>query len=219
MSAGRAALALVVAIAACASGPPAPDWQGNAKGAIERSVAAQLRFDHRVADLEFARARGETARSGRFDLVARIELMRCAARVASLQFEPCAGFDAIRDQAGDAERAYADYLAGQPLPAAAIALLPAAQQTGAASGGGAALKSIEDPLARLVAIGVRLRTNRIDPAAIELAVETASEQGWVLPLTAWLTVQLKRAEAAGAGDDVTRLKKRIELVTVRAATS
>ncbi len=202
--AGAIALVLVRLLAACSSTPPPPDWQSNSKIAIERAVAAYLSGDARIEALEFDRARGEVARTGRFELVARIELLRCAGRVASLVFEPCAGFEALRDQADPAERAYADYLAGGAAPQDA-ALLPATQR-------GDALKDIADPLARLVAIGVRFETGRADPAAIQLAVDTASAQGWRRPLLAWLGVQLKRAEAAGAGDEARRLRRRIELI-------
>jgi len=199
--AGAAALLF----AACSSTPPPPDWQSNSKTAIERSVAAYLNGDERIEALEFDRARSEVARTGRFDLVARIELLRCAGRVASLVFEPCAGFEALRDQADPAERAYADYLAGRAAPPQDLALLPEAQRGGVP-------KDIADPLARLVAIGVRFETGRADPAAIQLAVDTASAQGWRRPLLAWLGVQLKRAEAAGADDEARRLRRRIELV-------
>ena len=204
MSRTLAAGALALLLAACSSTPPPPDWQSNSKTAIERSVAAYLSGDARIEALEFDRARSEVARTGRFDLVARIELLRCAGRVASLVFEPCAGFEGLRDQAEPAERAYADYLAGRATPQD-VALLPAAQR-------GEALKDIADPLARLVAIGVRFETGRADPAAITLAVDTASAQGWRRPLLAWLGVQLKRAEAAGADEEVRRLRRRIELV-------
>ncbi|HEY9023616.1 MAG TPA: hypothetical protein VIP05_04885, partial [Burkholderiaceae bacterium] len=207
-----AVLTTALTLAACSSTPPPPDWQSNSKTAIERAVAAHLTGDERIEALEFARARSEVARTGRVDLAARIELMRCAARVASLSFEPCRGFEALRDQADDAERRYADYLAGRAVAPPDIALLPPAQQIGAGPGSGAALQEIADPLARLVAIGVRFETNRADPAAIELAIATASAQGWRRPLLAWLNVQLQRAQSAGAQADVERLRKRIELV-------
>ena len=216
-SAAVAMLALLVT--ACSSTSPPPDWQGNAKTAIERSVAAQLNGDARIEALEFERARREVARTGRFDLAARIELMRCAARVASLAFEPCTGFEAIRDQAGAAERAYAEYLEGRAVAPQDIALLPAAQQIGAGTGTGSSLKDIADPFARLVAIGVRFRANRADPAAIDLAIDTASAQGWSVPLLTWLGVQLKRAEAAGADDEARRLRRRIELILGTRAVS
>jgi hypothetical protein len=196
--------AIVSMLAACSSTPPPPDWQSNSKAAIERAVVAFLNGDARIEALEFERARSEVSRTGRFDLVARIELLRCAGRVASLVFEPCAAFEALREQAGPAERAYADYLAGRGASQDA-ALLPEAQR-------GQAPKDIADPLARLVAIGVRFETGQADPQAIQLAVDTASAQGWRRPLLAWLGVQLKRAEAAGADDQARVLRRRIDLI-------
>jgi hypothetical protein len=202
-------------LAGCASGPLPPDWQTNARSALERAVRAYLTGDARIEASEFARARREIARAGRTDLAARIELTRCAVRVASLAFEPCAGFDALAAEAAPTERAYAEYLAARP-GAYVGALLPpqhrgvaAALAAGDADG---ALRAIEDPLARLIAAGVILRADRASPATIELAVETASAQGWRRPLLAWLNVALMRAEKAGDQAQAQRLRRRIALV-------
>ncbi|MDP3825246.1 MAG: hypothetical protein Q8Q74_01725, partial [Polaromonas sp.] len=94
-------------LAACSSGPKAPDWQMEAKTAMERSVAAYLEGNSRGEAQEFARVRSELSSTGRSDLLARAELLRCASRVASLVLEPCAGFEALRPDAAPAERAYA----------------------------------------------------------------------------------------------------------------
>jgi hypothetical protein len=188
----------------CAGHPPPPDWQGNAKTASERAVAAYLVGNARVEAAELARARAEVARTGRADLLARVELAQCAAQVASLVFGPCAGFEALRADAAAPERAYADYLLAKATPADA-ALLPEAHR-------GAVPGAIAEPLARLIAAGVQFEAGRADPPLIALAVETASEQGWRRPLLAWLGVQLKLAEQAGAADEAQRLRRRIALV-------
>ena len=193
-----------VTLAACSSAPTAPDWQANAKTATERSVAAYLTGNARIDAAELARARSEVARTGRADLLARVELTHCAAQVASLVFGPCSSFEALRADAAAPERAYADYLLAKAAPADA-ALLPAAHR-------GAAPASIADPLARLIAAGIAFEAGRADPALIALAVETASDQGWRRPLLAWLGVQLERAEQAGASDEVQRLQRRIARV-------
>ena len=119
--------------------------------------------------------------------------------------DPCTGFDALRADAPPAEQAYADYLAGLPHDAA---LLPAAQR----GAGPDTLGAIGDPLARLVAAGVLLRTGRASPTVIAAAVDTASAQGWRRPLLAWLQLQLQRAEQAGAEADAQRLRRRIALI-------
>ena len=210
--AGLAAMLL----AACASHPPAPDWQGNTKAATERAVAAYLVGNARVETAERARARSEVARSGRADLAARVELTHCAAQVASLVFGPCVAFELLRNDAAAPERAYADYLLASVAPQD-VALLPDAHRAVAAGGPNdaanvAALRAIEDPLSRLIAAGVLFGANRADPQVIALAIDTASTQGWRRALLAWLNVQLKRAEQAGANDETERLRRRIALV-------
>ena len=185
-----AALALLLLLAACSGSPPVPPWQLEASDALQSFQQRYLSGDTKAADTEFARARGELTATGRADLVARAELVRCAARVASLDFEPCSGFEALRDGAGPEETAYAAYLEGR------VQRQPASE-----------------PLARLVAYGVQLRAGRIAPQDVGAAVDIASAQGWRRPLLAWLGVQLKRAQDAGDSDTAARLKRRIDLVS------
>ena len=209
----------LLALAACSSGPKAPDWQMEAKTAMERAVAAYLEGNSRVEVQEFARARSELSSTGRPDLMARAELLRCASRVASLVLEPCAGFEPLRPDAPAAERAYADYLAGQLQPQD-LALLPAPQRAAAAVGAdAAALKAMADPLSQLVAAGVLFRAGRASPAVLQQAVDTASGQGWRRPLLAWLGVQLQLAEKGGDTEAAARLRRRIALTQNPAAGS
>lgn len=209
----------LLSLAACSSGPKAPDWQMEAKTAMERAVAAYLEGNSRVESQEFARVRSELSSTGRSDLMARAELLRCASRVASLVLEPCAGFEVLRPDAPAAERAYADYLAGQLQPQD-IALLPAPQRAAAAAGAdAAALKAVADPLSQLVAAGVLFRAGRASPAVLQQAVDTASGQGWRRPLLAWLGVQLQLAEKGGDSEAAARLRRRIALTQNPAAGS
>lgn len=203
-----------LALAACTSQPPVPDWQLNAHGAAQKAVEAYLSGQTRVAALEFSRARKETARTGQPALLARVVLLECAARAASLELGPCDAFDALSPDAGASERAYADYLAGR-LPPQDAALLPPAQRAAATAAAGAkapVLEAMADPLSRLVAAGVLLQAGQADPATLRLAVDTASRQGWRRPLLAWLLVQAQHAEASGQAEEAARLRRRILLV-------
>jgi hypothetical protein len=187
----RNSIALALALlAACSSAPPTPEWQGNAAGSLHDFQQRYLAGDAKGADDAFAFARSELTATGRADLVARAELIRCAAQVASLVFDRCAGFEALRADAGPEERAYADYLEGR------VGRTPS-----------------NEPFSRLVAYGVQVRTATIAPQGISSAVEISSGEGWRRPLLAWLGVQLKRAEAAGDSETAARLKRRIELVS------
>jgi hypothetical protein len=180
----------ILLLSGCAGGPPPADWQLNSIAALNSYKQAYLRGDSRAADFEFDRARAELRSTGNPALVARAELVRCAVRAASLEFDACPGFEKLRADAGAEELAYAEYLAGRAERAAG-----------------------EDALSKLVSSGVRLNSNKITPAEIAAAVGIASAQGWRRPLLAWLGVELKRAEAAGDREAAERLRRRIEIVT------
>ena len=195
-------------LAACSSTPKPPDWQLEAKGSMDRAVAAYLEGNNRIDAAELARARSQLSRTGRADLLATAELLHCATRVASLVFEPCAGFENLRVDATPEQVAYANYLRGNAQPQD-MALLPASQRALAA--GGAGTPGAADPLSRLVAAGVLLQTGQVTPAVITQAIATASAQGWRRPLLAWLGVQAQRAEQGGDVEEAARLKRRIAL--------
>ena len=206
------AVCILVALAACSSNPPPPQWPAEAKGSSDRATEAWLSGDGRIEAAEFNRARAEVARTGQVALVARLELLRCATRVASLVIEACTGFDALAQDAAPAEQAYARYLAGTS-QAADSALLPEAHRSLIGNAApDAALAAVKDPLSQLVAAAVLFRTGRATPGVITQAVDTASSRGWRRPLLAWLKVQQQRAQTAGDTAAAAALQRRIDLV-------
>jgi hypothetical protein len=190
---------------------PPPDWRLNAHSSLSSSVTAYLVGNTKIADLEFTKVRTEIASTGRTDVLARVELVRCATHVASLEFKDCVAFQKLFIDAADSERVYADYLAGRWVDLN-IALLPA-QHRRVVAGEDGALGSIEDPLSRLVAAGVLFQLGRMTPDLVTLAIRTASDQGWRRPLLAWLGVAIRRAEKLGNKDKVLYIQRRIDLVT------
>ena len=217
-----AGMCLAMLLSACASGPPAPEWQAQAHSELQTFSQAYLRGNSWVAAQAFSRARSETASTGRAEQVARAELTRCAVQVASLVFDDCPGYLALAPDTEPATRAYAQYLSGRwdgldaaQLPEQHRALVQqAAAGTPSPEHGQSALSAIADPLARLVAAGALLRSGRLTPADIATATETAAAQGWRRPLLAWLGVQLTRANAAGQAskDQAQQIQRRIDLV-------
>lgn len=211
-----AALAGLLTAAGCASGPTPPDWQAGALQALQDAQTAYLKGDTAGEARHFERARSEIARTGNLALMARAELMLCAAHVASLVFEPCAGYEALQADAAPPERAYAAHLAGHST-AQDLSLLPEGQRAVAGASANpeatlAALKAQPEPLSRLLAAALLFQAGRASPATVDLAAETAAEQGWRRPLLAWLHVQYKRAEKAGDTAEATRLRRRIDFV-------
>jgi hypothetical protein len=183
-------LLLLALLAGCSSGPVPPDWQANSFTAMQRFTRNYLAGNTAAAEREFSSVKEELSATGRTDLMARAELVRCAARTASLEFDGCPGFEKLRADAGSEELAYAEYLAGRTERAAG-----------------------DDVLSKLVSFGVKLNGNKIAPPEIASAIDISSSQGWRRPLLAWLGVQEKRAEAAGDREALERIRRRIELVS------
>jgi hypothetical protein len=220
-------------LSACASHPPPPDWQSNAFAAVNGFTTAYLNGNTKLAEFEFARAKTEVARTGRADLMARLELTRCAAQVASLDLQPCTGYDALAVDAQPAEQAYAAFISGRwsgldpaLLPTVYRSLVKqtleveksnAVSKVASASGSkdtptSSPLSQIQDPLSRLIAAGSLLQREQITPVDLGIAVNTASDMGWRRPLLAWLGVQLKRNQTAGDATAAQQIQRRIELV-------
>jgi hypothetical protein len=180
----------VVFVLGFGGGPTPPAWQSSAKSSLDAFQQAYLRGDTRVAEAEFRVARAELASTGSASQVARAELIRCAARTASLEFDDCPGFEKLRADAGPEELAYADFLAGRATRAAA-----------------------DNGFSQLVSAGVEFRNGKASPQTISAAIDISSAQGWRRPLLAWLGVQEKRAEAAGDAAALERIRRRIALVS------
>ena len=209
-----AVLLALGALSACASKHRVPDWAVNEQGAAERATEAYLSGDSRVAEAEWRRARSEVTRTARPDLLARLELARCAAQVAALDAAPCSGYDAVATDAAEPEQAYARYLRGQ-LSAADVALLPKAQQaiaTQQAAQAAATLAAIEDPLSRLVAAGALAVRGPLPMAVVQQAVDTASAQGWRRALLAWLINQQRLAQEQGDTALAAQVQRRLDLL-------
>jgi hypothetical protein len=181
--------AVAFLLAACGGGQVPPDWQMNALGALSSFQQRYLRGETAAAEAEFVRAKNELRATGRGDLLARAELIRCAVRTASLEIDDCPAFEKLRADAGAEELAYVDFLSGK-----------------------SERKGTEDALSRLVSYGVQFKSDKATPDGIAAAVELSSQQGWRRPLLAWLGVQEKRAEAAGDRAAAERVRRRIELV-------
>jgi hypothetical protein len=208
-------LLLSAALLAACGGTPPPDWKLNAVGLLENAQQRWLEGDSKSADLALTRTRNEIAKSGRIDLLARAELAACAARIASLDFAPCAAFEKLAPNAGTGDKAYAQFLAANWDGLDAKALPPHYADLVAARDAASANRSvaeIKSPLPRLIGAALLFHAGRANPETLGIAVDTASERGWRRPLLAWLEIQHKRAQISGDSEAARLLRKRIDFV-------
>lgn len=209
-----AALFAIAVLSACA-GPRAPAWQTGAQASLERFRVHYLDGASARARRDFNEAMSQLGSTGRLDLAARAELLRCAVATAALDFDACAGFAARQADATKEDRAYGQFVTGQwqqldatRLPVRYRRVLEARDEPAQ----NAAAAAIEDPLSRLVASGALFRMGRLSGDGLDTAIATASAQGFRRPLLALLTVQARRAESAGDAAAIESIRRRIDLL-------
>lgn len=207
---------LALLISACAGGPPVPDWKKDSVSLIEKYKKAELSGENKLADHYFEQALAAAGSAARIEETAKLHLIRCATRQASLVFETCNGFlDLSRLGTNIDDETYYRFISGQrdqidagKLPAQYRDFFKNSDATKAVS----AIQKIEDPLSRLIAISITVMHKQSDDGILNLAAETSSEQGWRKPLLVYLKLLESRASQKGDNTAVERLRTRIKLV-------
>ncbi|MBQ0130718.1 MAG: hypothetical protein KBT18_00670 [Comamonas sp.] len=204
-----------LALAACTRQPAPVAWELAAQSASDRAVAAYLKGQTRVAELQWAEAFDEVAATGQPSTMARMALLQCAAQWAALEATHCQRYQRYAAGAAPAEQAYALYLQAKH-SAADVPLLPAAQQA-------VALQLLSAPgeiqalppapaLSQLTAAGVALRAGRLSPDAVQQAVQVASAQGWRRAAMAWLLVAQRLAQQAADTEGMQAIELRLQVL-------
>ena len=205
----------VLLLSACAGGQMPPEWQSQSHAALERFRQHYLDGNSRPAQRSFAQAKAAVASTGRPELVARVELFRCALGMAALDVDACMGFESVKSDATAEDRVYGEFVSGH-LREQDARRLPSQYRGVATARDDAArnraLQQIEDPVSRLVAAGALFRLAQLSPEGLSAAIDTASAQGYRRALLAYLNVQAKRAESSGDTDALESIRKRIDLV-------
>ncbi len=215
MKSAALAFFLAALLAGCVAAP-SPKWQADAQIALDRFSQSWLEGNTKVAEHYFTEARNAVAGTGRPELAARVELVRCALGTAALDFEVCSRYEAVQADAAAGDKAYAAFLGGRLEKLEAAKLPPQYAPVARAQDEVArnkAMQAIEDPLSRLIAAGALFRAGSLSPQGLGAAVDAASAQAWRRPLLAYLGVQAKLAETAGDTAALEALRKRIELVS------
>jgi hypothetical protein len=208
-------LPVVLALGACSSGPAVPDWQAQSQSALQEFRQRYLEGDSSGAARAFARARAALASTGKPELVAKAELVRCALGVAALDFDACKEYESRKTDAARDDFSYGNFVDGA-LQEGDVQLLPSQYREIAAAhddpSRAKALARITDPVSRLIAAGATFRQSMLTPEGVALAVDAASAQGYRRPLLAYLNVQAKQAQAAGDTAAEEAIRKRMEIV-------
>jgi hypothetical protein len=188
-------------LAACGTGgPPPPDWKADSADLIERYKKYALDGDNVLAERYFQQALMATGGAGRIADTAKLWLVHCATRRASLIADDCHDYaDLARYETSPGDRAYYELVtldwsgldaARLPKPYAALVHAPRTELN-------TTLRGIADPLSRLLAASLVVMRGDADDTTLAIAADTASDQGWRQPLLVYLKLLEKHAAAAG----------------------
>jgi len=205
---------------ACGASEPVPDWTIAAFHRLEDFKKAYLEGNEKIGELQFQKAVGEIKKSGDLDILAKAYLTRMAVRTACLEPPGGEGYRKIAEvETSETHRVFHDFLAGK-MGERDILLLPERYREAAsciargdAKGTVSALRRISDPLSRLIAAGVAVKTGSADEETLQLAVATASREGWKKALLAYLERLRDLYEKSGHPDKAEAIARRMALLS------
>lgn len=211
-------LLLFFCLCACSS-PVIPQWQDTASRRLENYKVNFLNNSEDETEPHFVQAKRAISSNNNLNLLAYAYLTNYALHTAVLEDFDSAEFLRIDKLQPDAShKAYYYLLKGdfgkvEPdrLPAAYRKIWPfilgknitAADQE---------VADITDPLSRLIACGIWVKYLPYDNNILQLAINTAADQGWNRPLFAYLTRLEKYYLEHHEKDKAQNIKERLELL-------
>ena len=187
-----ALLILFLGLSGCGS-KTVPDWQNNSFKYMEYFKKYFLTGDERKSDLYFTKAVEEIKKSGKLDVLAKAYLTKCSVRVATLGEINCDEFNVIEGIEGNRKnnnfytflKGNFDNVDGKLLPERYQKFFKSIK-TDTIEDLNSEIVTIEDPLSRLIAVGLSVKHGRYNESTLRAALDVASAQGWKKALLAYL---------------------------------
>lgn len=207
--------ACLILLAGCGGKTPPPDWKVDSADLIERYKKHELRGENILAERYFQQAVNAAGSAGQVAETARLWLVRCAVRRASLDDDDCSEYvELAKLETTDEDRAYYQFITldWNGVEASRLPKHYAALLAGPADKRLAQVAAIDAPLSRLLAASLVVQRGEADDALLALATETASAEGWKRPLLVYLKLAEKRASEREDAATLADIQARIRLV-------
>ena len=184
---------LILLICACGS-KEIPEWKDTSSKQLESYKHYFLTNKESTSEPHFVKAKKAIARSNDLNLLGTAYLTRYALHISVLEDFDDTDFLRINKIQPDVKNySYYNFIKGN-FPAADNSLLPAhyskllkpAQNKDLAAAV-REINNIDDPLSRLVACGVWVKYLPYDENILQIAINTAADNGWGKPLFAYLS--------------------------------
>lgn len=211
-------LILAALICSCALAP-VPVWKDKAYQQLEDYKKYFLAGKEDAAEPHFIKARKEVASSNDLNLLAAVLLTRYALHTAALEdFDDSELISINKLEPDAANLSYCYFLKGnfravdaKVLPSRYSGIIKAAAGQDATSAA-REIAAIDDPLSRLVACGVWIKYMPCDENILQIAINTASANGWRRPLWAYLNKLHACYYERGDKNKADIVKDRLELL-------
>lgn len=207
--------ACLILLAGCGGKTPPPDWKVDSADLIERYKKHELRGENILAERYFQQAVNAAGSAGQVAETARLWLVRCAVRRASLDDDDCSEYvELAKLETTDEDRAYYQFITldWNGVEASRLPKHYAALLAGPADKRLAQVAAIDAPLSRLLAASLVVQRGEADDALLALATETASAEGWKRPLLVYLKLAEKRASEREDAATLADIQARIRLI-------
>jgi hypothetical protein len=211
-------LSLIWLILGCSS-TPIPDWTYQSFNALESYKTSALTGKSTLADLYFERAVAETKRSGDLRLLGRVYLTRMAMETVLQLPLSEKEFLAIEDIAPDQEnggffrllRGDRGKIDGLSLPTQYRDFYAALQDRNENKVLDA-IGRMEDPCSQVIAVSVCDRWGECREQGYQLAIDTASRQGWKKVLLIYLQKLADDEDSRGEKEKADLTRKKLDLL-------
>jgi len=209
----------VLLLAGCGA-KPAPVWIAAGHKQLETFKQDFLTGrEPPITEIHFRKAVEEIKKGGDADLLGKAWLTRMALQVAVREELEEGGY--LKTEAAEvvpANRNFYRFLKGDTATVD-VSLLPEsyrpfwmAFRSGDAAKAAVTIAAIEDPMPRLIAAGLAASHRLENDAILQIAVETASLNGWKRALFAWLKRLQSSLEASGDAAKVSAIRSRIDMM-------
>lgn len=196
-----------------------PDWTYAGYNQLEDFKKAYLAGREKIAALHFAKATEEIKKSGDLDVLAQAHLTKYAVQTALLErIDDSVYLKIAAVQSTPENSNYYDFMKGRfdqadtrYLPEQYRNLVDALRRGNKTDITAEGLK-INDPLSRLIAVGIIIQYEECDEKLLQNAADTASRNGWKKALLVYLEKLADYYKMKKEAEKEDRVRKRIDLM-------
>jgi len=196
-----------------------PEWKNDSFTHLENFKKSYLIGKGNITELYFNRAVDEISKSGDLDILARAYLIKYAVQIAALETFDDSEYrriDAL--QSAPQNRAFYLFLKGS-FDTVDEHLLPnqyhsylRAHRKGKTEDVTREILKIEDPLSKLIAIGLSVQKSMYDEVTLNAAIDTASYNGWKRVLLAYFNKLQSFYETHNDKERAAQIEQKIQIL-------